>query len=97
LPGLVNHVAALHGTALSQWFEQRKLIIIQLGKGNTFGVSIKLLVVLSLVSHREILRATQHNPNLSRTCCREDSVRQQKTTNNSRLKNYSSCPFSGTH
>jgi hypothetical protein len=65
LPGFVHHVAALHGTALSQRFEQRKLIIVQLGKSNAFGVSIKLLVVLLVVSHLRNLRGTQHNPNLT--------------------------------
>jgi hypothetical protein len=27
-PGLVHNVPALHDTALSQWFEQRKLMIV---------------------------------------------------------------------
>src|SRR6266567_559851 len=65
LSHFVHHLIALRDTTLAEWFKQRKLMIVQLGKRDAFGVAIKLLVIFCLVSHMQILRATQHNPNLS--------------------------------
>src|SRR5690242_4368464 len=66
LPGLEDEIATLHDTTLSEGFKQRKLMIVQFRKRDRFSVAIKLFVSL-LVSHRQTLRATQHNPNLTRS------------------------------
>src|SRR5262249_20318425 len=70
LAGFVHYISALHSPTLSERFKQRKLMIVQFGKRDAFGVAIKLLVAFAVVGHKRTLRATSHNPNLSRSCCR---------------------------
>src|SRR5207244_11154154 len=55
LPGRKKHLAASHHAAFCQRLKQRKLVIVQLRKRNTFGIAIKLFV-LFFVGHLRPLR-----------------------------------------
>ena len=62
LTDLEKNVAALQVAPLCNGFKQRQLMIVQLGKGYAFSISIKLFVSV-FFSHVITLRATQHIPN----------------------------------
>ena len=50
LSSLKNQITALHQAAFAQWLKQRKLVIVQFRKGDTFRIAIELFVLL-FVSH----------------------------------------------
>src|SRR5437667_5560280 len=53
LTGFVDHISPLHDTALCQWLKQRKLVVVQFPKSDTFRVPIKLFVLLFVRRHFE--------------------------------------------
>jgi hypothetical protein len=73
LSRFVHYISSLDDSTLSKWFKQRKLMIVQLDKGDAFGVAIKLFV-LSLVSHTRNLRVRVDNQNLELGALRVGSV-----------------------
>src|SRR5437879_12349842 len=46
LSSLINQITALHEASFAQWLKQRKLVIVQFRKGDTFRIAIELFVVL---------------------------------------------------
>src|SRR5438046_4668374 len=50
LSSLINQITALHEASFAQWLKQRKLVIVQFRKGDTFRIAIELFVLL-FVSH----------------------------------------------
>src|SRR5713101_8053008 len=50
LSSLINQITALHDASFAQRLKQKKLVIVQFRKGDTFRIAIELFVLL-LVSH----------------------------------------------
>src|SRR5438270_7287628 len=46
LSSLINQITALHEASFAQWLKQRKLVIVQFRKGDTFSIAIVLFVLL---------------------------------------------------
>ncbi|MEY2526900.1 MAG: hypothetical protein QOE73_1671, partial [Verrucomicrobiota bacterium] len=53
LAGLENQLATRQDASFPQWLKQRKLVIVQRRKGDTFRVAIKLFVLLLVRRHSE--------------------------------------------
>ena len=63
LAGFINQFAAFQDAPLCQWLEQRKLVIVQFGKGDAFRVAIKLFVLLFVRCHFRTLRVATSDQN----------------------------------